>query len=260
MSSSKGEKPMSTLKNVGEGVGLTTSAILVLLFSIKVGDLVKTNQATNFQKQVAGYFEKLAIGGKGLLILFLIVLALTNQHSEYAAKNPVGLFHDALATGGFGALAAVFLAFTRGRSDLALNHFIFALLLFFMYHICREYAGYFTVFGNQKASNLENKEMKAIGKPLAILMAATLFVAVLMAFLAKISPDYTTGILKGFGPSTALIIETIGFVSLITMGEVVVARNHKDPIGPAVGASAVMFTLAHLVLQGGGFYEHLYAH
>jgi hypothetical protein len=79
-----------------------------------------------------------------------------------------------------------------------------------------------------------------------------------LAFTARVSPDFTGGILKSLSPNMALAVETIGFVAIISAGEIIVAKNHKEPIGPAIGMSALMFTFAHLVLQGGGFYEHLY--
>ena len=95
-------------------------------------------------------FHEFALAGKGGLILTLMVLAIVNGHTEYVEKNPKKFMIDAVATGVFGALAGVWLAATRGRPDLFLNHFIFALLLFFLYHVCREFAGYFTVFGSEK--------------------------------------------------------------------------------------------------------------
>jgi hypothetical protein len=213
---------------------------------------------SNKQVWAAGKFETGALIGKGGLILALIVLALMNGHVSYVAENPKKFMQDALATGGFGALAAVFLTFTRGRSDLWINHLIFALLLFFLYHVCREFAGYFSVFGSEKMTDREKAESGKLGKPLMIVMGIAAVAMLYLAVTARVSPDYTGGILESFGPNMALAIETIGFVAIISAGEIIVANNHKDPIGPAIGMSALMFTFAHLVLQGGGFYEHLY--
>lgn len=253
---------MSTGKNVGTGVGLTSSACALLVFGISFGNYIKKNAAQEIsktQKLAAQGFEYLAIFGKGGVILALIILALINGHGDYVAKNPKKFMQDALATGGFGAIAAVFLTLTRGRPDLWINHFIFALMLFFLYHVCREFAGYFTVLGNDKKSAQIEQQEKKFTKPILIVGGAMALIAIILALVARASPDFTHGILKGFGPSTALMLETIIFVAIITGGEVIVARNHEEPLGPAIGSSALMFTLAHLVLQSGGFYEHLYS-
>lgn len=252
---------MSTAMNVGSGVGLTCSAGLMLVLSISFGNFLKKsngNMMTNTQKTAAGVFEKGVLAGKGGVILALIVLALLNGHVSYVAENPKKFMQDALATGGFGALAAVFLTMTRGRTDLWINHFVFALMLFFLYHVCREFAGYFSVFGNQPMTDQEKAQAGKLGKPILIIMGIVAVVMLGLAVTARVSPDYTQGILSGLSENIALAVETIGFVAIITAGEIIVAKNHKEPIGPAIGMSALMFTFAHLVLQGGGFYEHLY--
>jgi hypothetical protein len=86
----------------------------------------------------------------------------------------------------------------------------------------------------------------------------SLLVALGLSVVARQSPDLTHGIFSGLRPFLAFALETIIFVAIITGGEVLVARNHNDPVGPAIGTSALLFTSAHLVLQGGGFYGHLY--
>ena len=259
-SPSQAKKEMSTAMNVGSGVGLTCSAGIMLVLAISFGNFLKNsgNMVTPLQEKAAHWFEKGALAGKGGLIMALIVLALMNGHVSYVAQNPKKFMQDALATGAFGALAAVFLTFTRGRSDLWINHLVFALMLFFLYHVCREFAGYFSVFGSEPMTDKEKTEAGKLGKPILIVMGIMAVVMLGLAFTARVSPNYSQGILSGFSDNMALALETIGFVAIISAGEVVVASNHNDPIGPAIGVSALMFTFAHLVLQGGGFYEHLY--
>lgn len=255
------KKEMSTAMNVGSGVGLTCSAGIMLVLAISFGNWLKKsngNVITNKQIGASHLFEKFALGGKGFVILALIVLALMNGHVSYVAENPKKFMQDALATGGFGALAAVFLTATRGRTDLWINHLVFALLLFFLYHVCREFAGYFSVFGSEQMTDKEKAESNKFGKPILIIMGIAAVVMLGLAVTARVSPDYTQGILSGLSDNMALAVETIGFVAIISAGEIIVAKNHNDPIGPAIGMSALMFTFAHLVLQGGGFYEHLY--
>jgi hypothetical protein len=250
----------SEAMNIGVGVGGTSSACLLLILALSVGRRLTKNGAP--ARVPPGWatngFEKLALLGKGGLIAALIALATINGNVSYVAQNPTKFMQDALATGGFGAIAAVFLTLTRGRRDLFFNHLIFAFMLFFLYHVCREFAGYFTIFGTeQKTTKIEKQEAK-LTKPVLIAGGALALLAIILALVSRASPDYTQGIFKSLGPSMALGLETAIFVAIVTVGEIIVAKNHGDPIGPAIGTSAVIFTLAHLVLQAGGFYDHLY--
>ena len=205
-------------------------------------------------------FEKFVLAGKGGLIVFLLALAIINGHTEYVEKNPRKFMIDAIATGGFGALAAVWLTATRGRLDLWMNHLIFALMLFFLYHVCREFAGYFTVFGSEKMTPAELKEKKALKWPILGIGIAAAVIALVLAGMARVVPDFSEGIFKGFsGWKLPFAIETLIFAFIISMGEVIVSKNHGDPVGPAFGTSMMLFIVASCILQAGGFYEHLYS-
>jgi hypothetical protein len=251
---------MSEAMSIGLGVGGTTSACLLLILGISFGNWLKKNSTgvTPVQASAAKGFEWVALLGKGGLIAALIALATINGNASYVSQNPTKFMQDALATGGFGAIAAVFLTLTRGRRDLFFNHLIFAFMLFFLYHVCREFAGYFTIFGTEQKTDKIQKEESKFTKPILIAGGVMAFIAIVLALISRASPDYGSGILKSLGPSMALGIETVIFVAIVTVGEIIVARNHGDPIGPAIGTSAVIFTLAHLMLQAGGFYDHLY--
>jgi len=205
-------------------------------------------------------FEKLTLFGKGGLIIFLIVLAIVNGHTEYVEKNPRKFMIDAIATGVFGALAAVWLTATRGRLDLWLNHFIFALMLFFLYHVCREFAGYFTVFGSETMTDKEKKEQNILKLPVLIIGAVALVVMTVLAATARVTPDFSEGILKGMsGWKVPFMIETLIFAIIISVGEGVVAKNHDDPLPSSITTSMLLFIMVSCVLQAGGFYEHLYS-
>jgi len=255
---------MSESMNIGISVGGTILSCILLTIGISVEKHMAAAAAVPGAVPrvppgwATGGFEKLAILGKGGLIAALIALATMNGNVSYVSQNPTKFMQDALATAGSGALAAVWLTATRGRTDLFLNHLIFAFMLFFLYHVCRELAGYFTIFGTEKKTDKIQKEEAKFSKPILIAGGALALIAIVLALISRASPDYGSGILKSFGSATALGIETVIFVAIVTAGEVVVAKNHGDPIGPAIGTSAVIFTLAHLVLQAGGFYDHLY--
>jgi len=203
-------------------------------------------------------FAKLAVGGKAFLILGLLILALINGHSGYVQEKPRKFITDSIATGFFGGLAGVFLAFSRGRSDLAFPHFIFGLLLFFMYNVAREFAGYFTVFGSEPKNATETKDMKIIKWPMLAIMIIGLGYACFLAYKAQVPADYSVGFLKSFSPRAALVLETLLFAFIISSGEIIVAKNHGDPVVVAGLASIVTFSVAHVILQNGGFYDHLY--
>jgi hypothetical protein len=245
-------------ENLALSVGLPIAACIFMVFSVLVNSRIQNKSISEIQAKAAGIFEKLTIGGKGGLIVGLMALALVNGHSSYVKDHPKQFMQDSLAIAGFGAIAAGWLTFTRGRPDLLVNHFVFSLMLFFLYHVCREFAGYFTVFGTDKMTEQEKKQQNVLGLPLLIVGGIGFFIALGLAITAHISPDYSFGILNGIGSSAALLVETIVFVLIITMGELVVAKNKKEPLATAAGMSVALFTFAHLVLQGGGFYEHLY--
>jgi hypothetical protein len=245
-------------ENLALSVGLPIAACIFMVFSVMVNSKIQNKSISEVQTKAASFFEKLTIGSKGGLILGLMVLALMNGHASYVKDHPKQFMQDTVATAGFGAIAAGWLTFTRGRPDLFVNHFVFALMLFFLYHVCREFAGYFTVFGTDKMTEQEKKQQSILGKPLLIVGGIGLLIALGLAITAHISPDFSFGILKDLGSSPALIVETIVFVMIITMGELVVAKNKQEPLAAAAGMSVALFTFAHLLLQGGGFYEHLY--
>ena len=250
----------SEVMDIGVGVGGTMSACCLIILAATIGRrLAKNGVPARIPPAWATRgFEKLAIVGKGGLIAALIAFATINGNVSYVAKNPNKFMQDALATAGSGAIAAVFLTLTRGRPDLFFNHLIFAFMLFFLYHVCREFAGYFTIFGTEKKTAKIEKQESKLAKPVLIAGGVLAFIAIVLALISRASPDYTQGIFKSLGPSMALGLETIIFVAIVTVGEVIVAKNHGDALGPAIGTSAVIFTLAHLVLQAGGFYDHMY--
>jgi hypothetical protein len=247
-------------ENLGMAIGLPIAACIFMVFSVMVNSKIQNRSISEIQTKAASFFEKLTIGSKGGLILGLMVLALVNGHASYVKDHPKQFMQDTVATAGFGAIAAGWLTFTRGRPDLFVNHFVFSLMLFFLYHVCREFAGYFTVFGNDKMSSMEQKQQNILSKPLLIAGGIGFLIAIGLAVVAHVSPDFSTGILQTFtGTPAAFMIETIVFVMIVTIGELIVAKNKQEPLAAAAGMSVALFTFAHLVLQGGGFYEHLYS-
>ena len=203
-------------------------------------------------------FEGFVISGKGGLILMLVILAFINGHTSYVAQKPRRFLLETIYTAGFGALAAVWLAITRGRKDLMLGHALFAFMLFFLYNVCREFAGYFAIASDKDLTSTEAKEKKLLGLPIKIAVALGIVIGTGLALYARVKPDYCKGFMRGWPMSGALALETIVFASIVTAGEVLVAQSKKEPLLETAGLSMGMFIAAHLVLNFGGFYNHLY--
>jgi hypothetical protein len=58
-----------------------------------------------------------------------------------------------------------------------------------------------------------------------------------------------------------LVKEGLVFAALAAVGEGAVAWNHEEDwagIGLATGGNFVLFFVAHLLLQFGGFYDHVF--
>lgn len=196
-------------------------------------------------------FGRLAIGGKAALLLTLALFAFINGNNAYVSKNPRKFLTDALITGLFAGIAGGLLCLTRGRSDLLLSHFLIGTLLFFIYHVFREFAGYFSIpgLGSEKMESVESKEYKFIKIPVIIIMICLFIYAVVLACMAHVG----TG-----GNIVVFILELFTFASIMAAGEAIVAKDHGDNPKNAFLTSLAMFSVIHLILQGGGFYEHLY--
>ena len=143
-------------------------------------------------------FEGFVISGKGGLILTLVILAFINGHTSYVAKKPRRFLLETIYTAGFGALAAVWLAITRGRKDLMLSHALFAFMLFFLYNVCREFAGYFAIASDKDLTSTEAKEKKLLGLPIKIAVALGVVIGTGLALYARVKPDYCKGFMRGW--------------------------------------------------------------
>jgi hypothetical protein len=64
-------------------------------------------------------------------------------------------------------------------------------MLFFLYHVCREFAGYFTVFGSEKMTEQEKKEANVLKWPLMAILPILAIVGLALAARAHVAPDYS---------------------------------------------------------------------
>lgn len=208
----------------------------------------------------AEFFTQLVLSGKLSMILLLMIFSVINGHVEYVEKNPRLFITDAILTGLTGAIAAVFMAFTRGRPDLWMNHAIFALLFFFFFHVCREFMGYFSIFGNRPVTTQSLElQSKILKYPVMIVVGLFVLAFVGLALIEHDAPVFKGGILGNFSTPVAFGIETLVVSLVLGLGEIVVLYNHGERRLSKLLESVGVFVGTHLLLQAGGFYKTLYA-
>lgn len=204
-------------------------------------------------------FSKTIIGGKLAFVLALLILSLVNGYKDYVEKKPRKFMSDAAITGVVGALAAIFLCYTRGRQDLWPHHALIALMFFFMYHVCREFAGYFALTGNANRTQGQEKQVKLLKLPLTIILGVAALFVVGLAFVTRDAPEFYGGVLESFSDTAAFGIETVITSLLFTLGEAYVLYNHDELTALRTVESFGMFAVGHVLLQYGGFYTTLYS-
>jgi len=199
-------------------------------------------------------FIKTVMGGKLLLLLIFVIFSFINGYKEYVEKNPRKFMSDAVIVGVTGALAGIFMCYTRGRPDLWMNHAFVAMLFFFFYHVTREFSGYFKI--KEDVANSDSK----FKKPLAIIAAVILGIISILVIYNHDMPDFSKGIFANESTVAAFIMEAILTTLIFTLGESVVAFNHKELTLPFVLETMAIYGGGHIMLQFGGFYAYLYNH
>lgn len=193
--------------------------------------------------------------GKFAVLGGLLILAFINGHKEYVADNPRKFMWDSFLMGLTSALAIAYVAKTRGRTDLIPNLAFIAFFLFFAYNVVRELSGLnaAATAGEEKLSQGETLQARVLARPLYYTF---LTVGGLMFLLAATAHR---GHPMGFTP---LVMEGLVFGGLAALGEAVIAMNHAETapeIARATGLTFVFFFVAHLLLQFGGFYDHVFS-
>lgn len=191
--------------------------------------------------------------GKFALLTALLVLAFINGHKEYVSEHPRKFLWDSFLVGATSAAALSYVAHVRGHDDLIPNVAFFTFLVFFAYNVFRELSGFnAAAMGDENLSQGEAAQKKTLSKPVSYLAFGFIFVMVILAIAAH------HGHPQGFG---VLVKEGLVFAALAAIGEGAVAWNHEEDwagIGLATGGNFVLFFVAHLLLQFGGFYDHVF--
>lgn len=204
--------------------------------------------------------------GKGALLVILFAGAVTNGHKEYIAENPRKFVWDCFAVGGLSAVGFVIITMMRGRTDLWVQIAMISFLVFFFYNVVREISGFNSITDHEKLSANEQKQVAVLKVPTGAIVVIGFILLSFMAFKARVllGPDSAmdAGFLTRWTPSGRLAGEAAIFGISAAIAEVIVARNHDETFDGQVlagGGNFVVFFLAHLLLQYGGFYAHVFS-
>ena len=198
-------------------------------------------------------FKNTVIFGKFALLALLLTLSFINGHKEYIAENPRKFMWDNFTVGALSAAAVAIIAYMRGRSDLIPNLAFVSFLLFFAYNVFRELSGFNAITDVSKLSQAESKERKFVGGPAFILLVLGAIGLSILAFKANVALP------SGFG---RLAFEAVIFAAFAAGAEILVAKNHDEHGTALIGVGVLnflMFFYFHIVLQYGGFYNHVFA-
>lgn len=189
---------------------------------------------------------------KFALLAILLVLSFINGHKEYIAEKPRKFMWDNFAVGLTSAIGISVIAYMRGRADLIPNLAFIAFFLFFAYNVFRELSGLNAASDDAKLSAGEAQQVKKLKKPVMIIVGVGLVILTAVAFKARVAHP------SGFG---ALAKEAAIFALCTVVGEIVVAANHDEHAAAIFMVAVVNFAMffgGHILLQYGGFYNHVF--
>jgi hypothetical protein len=204
-------------------------------------------------------FTKIIVGGKVTLITILLTFSFVNAHTSYVATQPRKFLLDSLITGIVGGASSVLMSYTRGVPDLAISYGLMGGLFFFFYNVCREFSGYFALLGVEPITSKEKKQYNILKYPVIIISILILLYVIYIASIARVTPDMSFGIFSNLSSSIAFIIELVIVVGLFVAGDTFVGYDHGEKPSRSAIMSAISFTIAHILLQFGGFYNTIFS-
>lgn len=206
-------------------------------------------------------FHNLVLTGKGGLVLLLLVLSLVNAHTEYIEKEPRKFFGGVLNFALTGALAGGFVAWNRGGdTEMIFNTVFISTLFFFFFGVCREFSGYYKLTSGETAGSQKMAQEAKVLKYLAIVLVA-IMAPLAIWFTYKATKAGANGVSNTAprGLKWPFPVELLIFTTICGLGEYGVSYQHGEKGGMAVATSFGLYLAAHLFLQYGGFYKHVFA-
>lgn len=201
-------------------------------------------------------FHNLVLTGKGGLVLLLLVLSLVNAHTEYIQKEPRKFLGGVLNFALTGALAGGFVAWNRGGdADMIFNTVFISTLFFFFFGVCREFSGYYQLASGETGHSQKMGQEAKVLKYLAIGLAA-IMIPLAISLTYKASKNGNT---SPKGLNWPFPVELLIFTLICGMGEYGVAYQHGEKGGLVIAESFGLYVVAHLFLQYGGFYKHVFS-
>lgn len=197
-------------------------------------------------------FHNFVYSGKIFLVIALLVLSIVNGHKEYVEKEPRKFFSGALIFSLAMAMGSAFIAANRGGEWTGPAFITF--LFFFFFAVCREFSGFYALMSGHKTTQNEDKERK-------ILIPLSITVGILGFIMAT----YLVTKTQVFPPPPEEMkfmrfpLELLVFVILGSLGEIGVSLQHGDNSPGSIVSSILIYVAAHMYLQFGGFYDHVFA-
>lgn len=211
-------------------------------------------------------FKSTVLFSKLFFIGLCIILGVVNNETDYVKANPGKFYGDALSLGFFSGLAFFIIGYVFRGAPLttAAEHFFFAFLIFFMFAVAREYAGYFNYLSGD-LDKTQRKVKKALKWPMVAITGVIGLAVILMAAIRRDSTiDYSqSSFMSGYTDKkyTGFAIETVIASLVFSIGDVIVAVNHGESGGhlaKSAGTNFLMIVVAHVLFQMGGLYTVLY--
>jgi hypothetical protein len=203
-------------------------------------------------KEAVHAFHNLVLTGKGGLVTLLLILSFINAQTELIQKEPRKFLGSTLLFALAGAVAGGFVAWNRNsQSEVIFNSIFITTLFFFFFGVCRELSGYYKLASGDTKSS---QKMGAERLPLVVIGGFALVLGLIygsyLVYYARVSP---TGLRLPFP------VELLVFTLICGAAEYGVGYQHGDS-GFMTGVSSFgMYVIAHLFLQYGGFYDHVFA-
>ena len=217
-------------------------------------------------------FEYIIFGTKFTTIIVLCLLAIINKDTRYVVSRPDSFIKEALLLGFSAALCTIIIGLLRTRS-VPLEGAFTMFLLFFMFSIIREIAGYFPFLMNDNMTDEENTQRIKLKPYVVGIGSIILLVSVGIMFKSFHFPNLRTYAYFRKHTNLMFILETV-LVTLTTLiPEIYIDMKHEAFFKPKTKLNSnnysvfnkwnlinfVIYAICHMSLQFGGFYDLFYS-